>query len=559
MKNLKTASFYLIALFSILFVLLVPGLLKADWLQTNSPPDVDKAEHMHGAKPTCWVAAASNMLAGAGYGNGNTIQERADDVYTELCADPNIDCNDYGWADTALKIWLNSNNNTWKQTNPFKIVTVHAYDPDCKINRDPYAKKDLPKFIGNELRKGNKVRLSILRPNKTGGHAITAWGDDGTSADLTENPDKVKVSDSDYWITTEDIQTYTYDDFNNPNPNGSNQGNGWYFNYSYGEDNHRYIDNIVTLSYTSYDMNKVVLGGAKKYIASYKIHQDVNDFNALGLHYKVSSGNILTYRTTINWDNNDISPTISENNDPPTELSVKWDLSENPVPYCNDVTITTEVILQWTWGTEVFNPITYEDVNFGYFALDAFKPGFGWRMTTPLLSSPVEPNATGGYVIGAFDLFTSPNPGSTPPIAQYRFICEYGYDQDPEYHQFYLEANPQPQYYVGNFKFAHSYACLEDDMLWQYPGPWKTYAYDIYSPPLPQLSGTIGPIVNWNNQLPYPKGQDYTSPVPDECGDAGTSYLGGDINRDCKVDFYDFAEFAAYWLDCSDPNNLNCP
>jgi hypothetical protein len=36
--------------------------------------------------------------------------------------------------------------------------------------------------------------------------------------------------------------------------------------------------------------------------------------------------------------------------------------------------------------------------------------------------------------------------------------------------------------------------------------------------------------------------------------------LAGDLNEDCKVDFYDLAKMAANWLiDCdTDPNNTAC-
>ncbi len=41
-----------------------------------------------------------------------------------------------------------------------------------------------------------------------------------------------------------------------------------------------------------------------------------------------------------------------------------------------------------------------------------------------------------------------------------------------------------------------------------------------------------------------------------ECGAWG--YALGDFNTDCSVDFYDFVQFAAGWLDCSDPDQVHC-
>ncbi|MCE5340569.1 MAG: hypothetical protein LLF92_05510 [Planctomycetaceae bacterium] len=42
----------------------------------------------------------------------------------------------------------------------------------------------------------------------------------------------------------------------------------------------------------------------------------------------------------------------------------------------------------------------------------------------------------------------------------------------------------------------------------------------------------------------------------DNCG---LSYLPGDINKDCYVNFVDFAEMAENWLKCNDMSNSNCP
>ena len=46
--------------------------------------------------------------------------------------------------------------------------------------------------------------------------------------------------------------------------------------------------------------------------------------------------------------------------------------------------------------------------------------------------------------------------------------------------------------------------------------------------------------------------------MPRRCGDLGTIYLPGDSNKDCKVDFKDFAEFANQWLGSTDPNDGGC-
>jgi len=47
------------------------------------PPDVEKAGGP-GSDLTCWLATAANMLAGAGYGEGSSVQARAEEIYAEL-------------------------------------------------------------------------------------------------------------------------------------------------------------------------------------------------------------------------------------------------------------------------------------------------------------------------------------------------------------------------------------------------------------------------------------------------------------------------------------------
>jgi hypothetical protein len=42
--------------------------------------------------------------------------------------------------------------------------------------------------------------------------------------------------------------------------------------------------------------------------------------------------------------------------------------------------------------------------------------------------------------------------------------------------------------------------------------------------------------------------------MPRRCGDLGTIYLPGDLNKDCKVNFADFIKFADKWLASTDPS-----
>ena len=549
----------------------------ADYLKMNPPPDVDKAEHGDSKKESCWVASASNLLAGAGYGDGNNVQERADDIYDEICSNL-CDCNNSGWDDTAMQKWMQSNYNTWKNTNPYTVINKYgAFGTSDETQRFPYARTDLPQLIGNDLRGSTFLSLSIRRPTcdanvGIGGHSIACWGDDGADANyIDSNPAKVKVSDSDYWNTHEPVQTYTYDDYNNPNPNDTadcNEGVGWYIDYA--NKPHWYIDGFVTLEPTADGNNSNV----RTLVTSAQFTYNGNDPCALDLHYSFSSNHqILSYRTTIDWDTNNLPSFFEDTNN----VSVSWDLSDNPVPKGSTVTITVEIVVPY-------------DAN-------GNSVSIGFVLWTPMMATPLPgagmfgqhfgmpggpniniPNMCGGYVICACSLYAS---SSGPPIGEYRWQFRYSYYEDPCNHLLIFQPVPGPgTYFMGNFRFGHSHALLMDDELPHFSN-WKTVQYQY--PPYQ----TLGPktfTLNWTGTLPYPKGQDYIG--PQNCGDPGTQYADGDLNKDCTVDledlkifteqwlqpagsanldningidFFDYAILAENWLQCTDPNQANCP
>ena len=66
-------------LFALLFM---PDRASAEYLKIDPPPDVNKMAPV--TDLSCWLATAANMLAGAGYGTGETDQERAEEIYEEL-------------------------------------------------------------------------------------------------------------------------------------------------------------------------------------------------------------------------------------------------------------------------------------------------------------------------------------------------------------------------------------------------------------------------------------------------------------------------------------------
>ena len=461
------------------------------YMKMDPPPDVDKAGG-GGTDNSCWMATASNMLAGAGYGTGTDVQARADEIYSEMVS--NYGIANGGWADVALSWWLSSANNTWSATNPYTIVTVYG-----NKTRVPWVNANGAQFIGNELRRCQFLGLSISWPTSgssgSGGHAITAWGDNMGSGTLSTNPVSVMVTDSDR-DTGGDVQTWDYDDYTNPNPGGSNNGNGWYFDYS---TNHPFIKHIITLCPTDDPSDNEL---TQKVVGSYKIHQSVENVAATDLHYRVGTDvDILSYKTTIDWTDK-VSPTITEGT-PRRSITVDWDLKEHAIEYCTWVTITTEFVLPR------YNAIFYDDVHFTYPATyDPTihelhkKPDLYWWLKTPVLIRADQiPNVTGGYVVASFDVINPVLSGNQQLVGEYRLIHQYSYDQDPEMHEFLLAGTEG--YSVENLRFGHTYGYPSTMELWKFED-WMTVVEDT--------SYFLGeePLniqVDWEGKLPYPEGE----------------------------------------------------
>ncbi|NOQ21272.1 MAG: hypothetical protein GQ565_01305 [Candidatus Aegiribacteria sp.] len=487
-------------------VVLMMVTLSCVYMKMNPPADVEKgppAPALPAVDNSCWMATASNMLAGAGYGNGTTLQARATNIYNNLIAWQTDAGNptgkeDSGWTDTALSWWLNSANNTWT-SNPYSVVTVYGH----KSPRYPWANTNGARFIGNELRRCQFVGLSISWPTDApgiigaNGHAITGWGDEGGKDDLTGNPFTIRVTDSDT-DAGGNVQRYTYDSYTNPNPGGAEEGNGWYFDYS---DNHPYIKHIVILSPTDDPSDNIM---TQKVIGSYQIHQE-RDLAASDLHYTVGTDvEILSYLTEIDWDSSD-PPAITEA-DPRRSIDVDWDLSDDPVPNCNWVTIETEFVLPY------WNAIEYSDVHFTYpDGIIHRIPRFRWFIETPeFLNADRIENVTGGYVVGSLDIVPLEGSG-TAGEAQYRFIHEYSFTQDPELHTLHISG--EPGYAVVNLSIGHSYGFIESDDLWSFED-WMTVIDDQFE--LGDESQKIE--ISWEGRLPYPEGEVFESKIFDPSG-----------------------------------------
>lgn len=457
------------------------------YMKVNSAPDADKTS----ANNTCYLATAANMLAGAGYGTGSTMQQRSDQIYGQLISQ--FGTVNSGWTDAALSWWLSSANNTWT-TNPYTVVTVYGN----KTPRYPWADANGAQFIGDELRACRFVGLSISWPTAgttigSGGHAITGWGDEiGSRRDhIATNPSTVRVTDSDN-DTGGNVQVYRYDAYTNPNPGGANEGNGWYFDY---DPNHPYIKHIVTLASTA---TPAGTSTAQKVIGSYRVHQ-TSDVAATDLHYDVKTDtNVLSYYTSIDWGAPP-APTITEAQPTRNGITVDWDLSKKPVPKCNWVTIDTEFILP------AWNAIRYENVRFTYPKLEPIDlPLIGWKIETPPVEKAASiPDVTGGYVVGAFTIVDPRLPADRRVVGEYRLVHQYSFNQSPEHHAFTVTG--PSGLVVTDVRFGHSYGIVRREDLWKF----KDWLSDLKGQELALDEKTPARLaIDWPGRLPYPKGED---------------------------------------------------
>jgi hypothetical protein len=331
-------------------VVLAPAWASAQYMKMDPPPDVDKTS----SNNSCWLATAANMLAGAGYGDGANVQDRADDIYAELVA--HYTTGPGGSPATALDWWL-TNERPAGSTNPYTNVTTYG------TYNVPYpTTTDVPNFLGNELRECQMVGLGIIGTGWA--HAITAWGDDINSRDplpVGTSPTEVSVTDSDNELSGPDPDVNTY--------NYQTSGGGWYLGYS----GTPMISQFWTLCP---EPEGVIARGQRT------IHQNNEEQDATDLHFtayqKEDWVEILSYHVGISEPH---TKTITTDDYPQTDgkvhsIHVEADFV-NPIPYCTDVTIDVEFYLN-EWNT-----VRFEDVHWTYgFGKTAIKaaPDIGFSM-----------------------------------------------------------------------------------------------------------------------------------------------------------------------------------
>ena len=137
-------------------------------------------------------------------------------------------------------------------------------------------------------------------------------------------------------------------------------------------------------------------------------------------------------------------------------------------------------------------------------------PDQWWWIKTPEIENADKiPDVTGGYLVGSFEIINPVLPGNDKRIGKYRFIHEYNYNQDPEYHEFFLAGSEG--YIIENIHFGHSYGYLFDEELWRFENWMKNTidtTYFLGSEPI------LIPI-DWKGLLPYPEGELYHERVPE--------------------------------------------
>ena len=161
-------------------------------------PDVDKPGVPGGVPPTdlsCWMAAASNLLGGAGYGTGATAQARADNIYQTLVSD--LGNTKAGQVGRAVNYWLytygkNPDSAEYQPNNTYTDVTMYnnllgAADYD---------------FLLDELTRCQYVAVNFDQPAP---HAMTLVGGNKESLNPGMSQSIWHDSDNDQGGTNDDI------------------------------------------------------------------------------------------------------------------------------------------------------------------------------------------------------------------------------------------------------------------------------------------------------------------------------------------------------------------
>ncbi len=366
------------------------------------------------------------------------------------------------------------------------MVTVYGSKDSAEWWTDP----DGAKLVGNQLRDCHYVGFYMRWDNPTQKHVITAWGDElneGNGDDITQNPQTVKVTDSD---RSTDPPMGTGPDWEEYDYTWDNINDRWYVDYvAPGAD--PFLWNVVVLS----PQDEECEGSGTRAMGSWTIVQDDFLDYANDLHYKAGtqeSIRICWYDVSIDRPTVDIPRIVKyHTNDDPVhgwEEYIEVDREFPPpewIDYGDDITITTEFLLP------TGNSVKHWDTKFTRDGVEgAPKPEFGWDMFTPTVGM----TTGGGFVYGAWEIYA--DPAGTELIGAYRAQHEYARNENPNQHTFTLESlEASADLYFGGFRFGHSCVHLSAAELWALvPGDFLQGDTTLYAIP---AGGTHGVTINW--------------------------------------------------------------
>jgi hypothetical protein len=472
-------------IFLIFIIVGISFIAGCGYLQVNPPPDVSLEEDSR--NNTNWQAAAANMLASAGYGEGQNIQERADNIYTQI--------NDYfgnntpGWADAALEWWLKSEHNLWKD-NPYQLVGYHGNKADFEPWHDPEGSIKL----GSMAREGHLLAIDISWPpseyqsQPSGHHVLNYIGDSQKKKRISTEPGHIRVADV-YRNNGGSIQTYEYDEYEYPNPAGKNAGKGWYFNY---DENHPFIRAFTTLSPVSTPESS---GLCHSTVTSYKVKQPIAE-NASRFHFTaLCDSSFAGYSVQIDRMTRR-DPRIIEEVSNDRSITFDWNISHRNSSNGEWLTVST-LLYQAT-----LHQMSYRDIWFAYRGDDTLiaAPNICWNLTFHELDDVRIPNISGGYVIGSISV-AGADSLNINQTSELRFITRYNLYESPLYHTLNVCCNEA--FVATEIKLGHSYSQMDPESLWAFEDWITTHQGEM------DLSDTLSFKQYWSKHIKYPKAGNY--------------------------------------------------
>lgn len=503
---------FLLIVVGVLLVLINPG----PYMKCDPAADVEKAD-VSEESSACWLAAAANMLAAAGYGDltdydeqGSEIQFRADQIYKDMLTF--LDGSKSGWAENAIKEWLCSPFNEW-QDHYYKITTAYGLETpplnEMTSDLDPLYDPKAPMKIANHLRRCDYVSALITWPminqdgkiQASGGHWLTCWGDEGSNQVLLYNPDSLRVTDSDR-DEDGDVQVYEYKQYyelHDIEEQFDLTGiwkSIWFLNYESQDapDSNLkdpFIRQVVVLSRPSLETSAMHVPLSQ---GSYRFFLPQR-FEAFSLRYALATDADILNLITVVDGVNQLTYEAVDLKENQREYRVAWDFKKDPIRLDRVLTISTELAQPNQTG------MTYQDLH-----LESVEsgntiaaPDIGWTISSVIIPKEQREHfALGGYVIGSFDVYSEKNDVEvTRPFAQYRLIHQYPFSRSPSNHWF--KVHGAPGFYITNLRFGHSYGYFKGDDLWRFDKwkvSWEKITYPLRAEPI-ELELDFGP-------MPYP-------------------------------------------------------